>query len=170
MLRISEFARAGNVTVRTLHFYDEMGLLRPAHVSHETGYRRYSLAQIAELQRIRSFKDMGFALDEILDLRKHAPSSAELRRALLERREALRARVHEDAGRLARIEARLGGLDPDDKCDSQVFYGEVREQFVASQREKLNSYEEADGLLRTRAQDRSATAHRRTRYDLALLY
>jgi DNA-binding transcriptional MerR regulator len=147
MLRISEFARAGNVTVRTLHFYDEMGLLRPAHVSSETGYRRYSPAQIAELNRIQSFKDMGFALDEILDLLRQPPSSAELRRILLERREALRSRVREDAGRLARIEARLSSLNGPGESDAVVLFGETQEQWVASLREKLGSYDQTEELF-----------------------
>jgi DNA-binding transcriptional MerR regulator len=64
MLPISEFARAGNVTVRALRFYDELGLLSPAYVVPGNGYRRYSPTQFARLNQIQAFKDMGFLLQE----------------------------------------------------------------------------------------------------------
>ena len=89
MLRISEFARAGNVTIRALRFYDEVGILRPAHVSPDTGYRRYDAAQIAELNRIQAFKDMGFALGEIAGLLRRRLSTKELREILEQRRQML---------------------------------------------------------------------------------
>jgi DNA-binding transcriptional MerR regulator len=147
MLRISEFARAGNVTVRTVRFYDEVGLLRPAHVSYESGYRSYSSAQIAQLNQIQAFKDMGFALGEILDLLRRPLNARELRGVLRERREALRGRVREDVGRLARIEARLSSLEGGGTSDSQVLFGETREQWVVSVREKLGSYDETEQLF-----------------------
>jgi len=147
MLRISEFARAANVTIRTLRFYDEVGLLRPAHVSPESGYRGYSPAQFAELNRIQTFKDMGFALGEILELLRRPLKADELRRALQERREILRERVREDVGRLARIEARLGSIEEAGKSAPMVLFGETRERWVASMRETLASYDETDALF-----------------------
>jgi len=147
MLRISEFARAGNVTIRALRFYDQVGLLRPAHVSPETGYRRYTPAQIAELNRIQAFKDMGFALGEIADLLRQRPTAIQLRQILEERRKSLQARVREDVGRLGRIEARLRSLESLAASDTLVLLGQTERQWVVSAREKLASYEEADALL-----------------------
>lgn len=147
MLRISDFARAGNVTVRALRFYDQVGLLRPAHVSPETGYRRYTPAQIAELNRIQAFKDMGFALGEIADLLRQRPGASQLRQILQERRKSLQARVREDAGRLERIEARLRSLDTLSESDPLVLFGKTGRQWVVSVREKLGNYDEADALL-----------------------
>lgn len=147
MLRISEFARAGNVTIRALRFYDELGILRPAHVSHETGYRRYDATQIAELNRIQAFKDMGFALNEIASLLRQRLSAKDLRQILEQRRDMLQGRVREDVGRLERIEARLRSLDSPVESDPLVLFGRTNEQWVVSVREKLNTYDEADGLL-----------------------
>src|SRR5215472_6701133 len=127
MLRISEFARAGNVTIRALRFYDEVGLLRPAHVSPENGYRRYNPTQIAELNRIQAFKDMGFALGEIADLLRQPLSASQLRQILEERRKTLQARVSEDVGRLERIEARLRSLESLVGSDPLVLFGRTRE-------------------------------------------
>src|SRR5882724_193962 len=147
MLRISEFARAGNVTIRTLRFYDEVGLLRPAHVSPESGYRGYSPAQFEELNRIQTFKDMGFALGEILELLLKPLSAEALRGVLQDRREILRDRVREDVGRLTRIEARLDSLQEPGESAPLVLFGETRQQWVASLREKLASYGETDALF-----------------------
>jgi DNA-binding transcriptional MerR regulator len=148
MLRISEFARTGNVSARTLRFYDEVGLLRPAHISSESGYRGYSSAQIVQLNQIQAFKDMGFALGEILNLLLRPPNAQELREVLRKRREVLRGRVREDVGRLARIDARLLSLEGGGKSDPLVLFGKTREQWVVSVREKLGSYDQTDDLFR----------------------
>jgi DNA-binding transcriptional MerR regulator len=54
MVSIGEFARLGGVSVRALRHYDEIGLLRPASVDPETGYRCYAPAQLGQLNRINS--------------------------------------------------------------------------------------------------------------------
>jgi DNA-binding transcriptional MerR regulator len=64
MFSIGEFARLGTVSVRTLRHYDEIGLLRPARVDPETGYRSYSAGQLAQLNRIIALKDLGFSLEQ----------------------------------------------------------------------------------------------------------
>ena len=46
MFSIGEFARLGGVSVRTLRHYDEIGLLRPAMVDQDTGYRGYAADQL----------------------------------------------------------------------------------------------------------------------------
>lgn len=63
MFKIGEFARLG-VTVRALHHYDALGLLRPADVS-EGGYRLYAPGQLATLRHITALKGLGYTLNEI---------------------------------------------------------------------------------------------------------
>jgi len=63
-LKIGELADATGVTVRTLHYYDEVGLLKPVLVT-EAGHRLYDIQSITGLYRIIAMKDMGFSLDEI---------------------------------------------------------------------------------------------------------
>lgn len=62
--RVGELAKLTGVTVRTLHHYDEIGLLVP---TQRTGsdYRQYGTADVARLQQILSLRQLGFALDEI---------------------------------------------------------------------------------------------------------
>jgi DNA-binding transcriptional MerR regulator len=65
MLQIGEFSRLGRVSVKTLHYYDEIGLLRPAEVDAWSGYRYYTTAQLFRLQEIVSLKQIGFSISEI---------------------------------------------------------------------------------------------------------
>jgi len=64
LLQIGEVARASGLTVRTLHHYDEIGLLVPSARS-EAGYRLYGDADVRRLYRILALRGMGFPLEEI---------------------------------------------------------------------------------------------------------
>ncbi|MDR2909528.1 MAG: MerR family transcriptional regulator [Oscillospiraceae bacterium] len=65
MYRIGMFSKLGKVTVKTLHHYNEVGLLTPAHVDDETGYRYYTTAQLFRLNEIIALRQMGFSIPEI---------------------------------------------------------------------------------------------------------
>src|SRR5687767_4758516 len=65
--RVGEVARLAHITVRTLHHYDEIGLLAPSGRS-ESGYRRYSEADLQRLHQILLFRELGFPLDAIQQL------------------------------------------------------------------------------------------------------
>jgi DNA-binding transcriptional MerR regulator len=64
MFSIGEFARLGGVSVRTLRHYDEIGLLGPATVDPDTGYRGYSARQLGQLNRIIALKELGLSLSQ----------------------------------------------------------------------------------------------------------
>lgn len=68
-IKIGDLATMTGTTVRTLHYYDEIGLLKPVQVT-EKGHRLYNMQSITELYKIMSMKDIGFNLDEIKDLIK----------------------------------------------------------------------------------------------------
>src|SRR6266550_5107922 len=61
---VGEVAGLAGVTVRTLHHYDEIGLLSPGERS-PTGYRRYGEADLERLQQILYYRELGFSLEEI---------------------------------------------------------------------------------------------------------
>ena len=102
-LKVGELARRTGLTVRTLHHYDEIGLLKPS-LHTEAGYRLYTRADVARLQQVLSLRQLGFALEEIRDcldrpgfaplevIRLHVArlrEQIELQRKLCERLEAL---------------------------------------------------------------------------------
>ena len=61
---VKQLARLSNVSVRTLHWYDEKGLLKPAFLG-ENGYRYYEEDQLFTLQQILFFRELNFTLDDI---------------------------------------------------------------------------------------------------------
>lgn len=65
MYQIGLFSKINQVTIKTLHHYDEIDLFKPAKIDKKTGYRYYELGQAYELHKITSLKQMGFSLDEI---------------------------------------------------------------------------------------------------------
>jgi MerR family transcriptional regulator, thiopeptide resistance regulator len=64
--KVGAVARMAGVTVRTLHHYDEIGLLRPTGRS-DAGYRRYTDADLERLARILFYRELEFGLDQIRD-------------------------------------------------------------------------------------------------------
>jgi len=105
------FARLAQVSVRTLHHYDEIGLLAPAQVDERTAYRWYSADQLARLHRILALRDLGFSLGEIQPIVDEQVSLDELRGMLRLRRAEATGRIAAEAERLARVEARLGQIE-----------------------------------------------------------
>src|SRR5262245_46172380 len=61
---VKKVARMSGVSVRTLHFYDEVGLLKPAYHG-ANGYRFYEEEQLLMLQQILFYRELGFALKQI---------------------------------------------------------------------------------------------------------
>ena len=64
-MQIKEFAEFTGVSVRTLHYYDEIGLLRPAHVDKATGYRFYDETSLLRMQEILFYRELDFSLKSI---------------------------------------------------------------------------------------------------------
>ncbi len=67
-LLIKEFAAICGTTVRTLHYYDEIGLLKPAFVDDGNGYRWYDERSFERMQEIMFFRELGFSLKNILEI------------------------------------------------------------------------------------------------------
>ena len=67
-LKIGEFSKMMQVTVKTLRHYEQKGLLVPDEVDEWTGYRYYSIAQMQRLGTIRGLQRQGFTLEEIKEL------------------------------------------------------------------------------------------------------
>ena len=66
-MKVSEVAKLTGITVRTLHYYDEIGLLKPSTVT-ESGYRLYSPKDLDLLQQILFFRELDFPLNDIREI------------------------------------------------------------------------------------------------------
>ena len=67
-MQIKEFADFTGVSVRTLHYYDEIGLLKPAYVENSTGYRYYDEVCLERMQEILFYRELDFPLKNICEL------------------------------------------------------------------------------------------------------
>ena len=111
MFRIGEFAQIAQVSGRQLRFYDQLGLLQPAHTDPETGYRYYSIRQLPRLNSILALKELGLSLDQIAPLLKNGISPGELRAMLTMKRAQLEQTLREEEARLKHIESRIAQID-----------------------------------------------------------
>ena len=117
MFRIGEFAQIAQVSGRQLRFYDQLGLLQPAHVDAQTGYRYYSIRQLPRLNSILALKELGLSLEQIGPLLDRGMSPAELRSMLTLKRAQLERSLREEESRLRHIESRIAQIDRDGKAD-----------------------------------------------------
>ena len=67
-MRIKEFAQTTGVSVRTLHYYDEIGLLKPAYLERSTGYRYYDESSLLRMQQILFYRELDFSLKSIAEI------------------------------------------------------------------------------------------------------
>jgi MerR family transcriptional regulator, thiopeptide resistance regulator len=107
---VGEMARLSGVTVRTLHHYDDIGLL-PASGRTEAGYRTYGEGDVDRLRAILTYRELGLGLDEVaMAIDSDAGSLPALRSA--------RVRVQERIGRLEAVKASLdAAIDAETRGD-----------------------------------------------------
>jgi DNA-binding transcriptional MerR regulator/effector-binding domain-containing protein len=113
MFSIGEFARLGGVSARTLRHYDEIGLLRPATVDPDSGYRGYAAPQLGQLNRIMALKELGLSLTQVRVLLAGVTLD-ELRGMLALRRAQLEQELEQHRNELLRVEARLRSIARED--------------------------------------------------------
>jgi DNA-binding transcriptional MerR regulator len=107
-LTVSQVAKLAGVTVRTLHHYDEVGLVRPSERS-EAGYRLYEDRDLERLQQVLFFRELGFPLEEIARIVNDP--SFDVRAALRMQRELLRERAERAQALLRAVEQALEALE-----------------------------------------------------------
>jgi predicted transcriptional regulator YdeE/DNA-binding transcriptional MerR regulator len=129
MIKIGDFSKLAHVSIKTLHHYDHMGLLKPIHVDRYSGYRYYDIGQLSLLNRILAFKDLGLSLEQVTELLHANLSTAEMRGMLRLKRMELATRVDEEQARLVRVEQRLRQLE----MDGDLLHSEVAVKDVPAQ-------------------------------------
>jgi DNA-binding transcriptional MerR regulator len=110
MIKIGDFSKLSLVSIKTLRYYDEMGLLKPVNVDRFTGYRYYSASQLPRLNRILALKDLGFSLEQIAQVLNEGVSLEQLRGMLRLKQAELQQHITGEQERLARISARLNDI------------------------------------------------------------
>jgi DNA-binding transcriptional MerR regulator len=131
-LTVKQLAAISGVTVRTLHHYDEIGLLKPAYVG-ENGYRYYERDQLLRLQQILFHREFGVPLNEIADL-------LDMERedqvgVLMRHRERLEAEAKRYADLIQTIDRTIAGIKGHDNMKNADLYrgfsAEKQEEYEA---------------------------------------
>jgi len=147
-MHIGELAQATGVTVRTLHHWEELGLVHARRATN--GYRDYAAEDIARVRSVAAWRELGLSLEEIRRLLAGGATTAQL--------EEHRSRLTAEAARLAvmteavtrALEARSMGIELDPAEIREVFDGDDPSQHAAEARERWGQT------------DAYAESHRRT--------
>lgn len=153
MLKIGEFARLSQVSMKTLRHYDRLSLLRPSHTDPENGYRLYQIEQLADMMRIQALKDCGFALEEIAPLLQTYDVRA-IEALLYQRVTAQQKVVADEQARLQRLIARIKLLSATEHTPHyDVVLKQTQSLTLIGLRQLLASRDEI-GALAERARER----------------
>lgn len=149
MLKVGELAERTGLTVRTLHYYEEIGLLAPSHRS-AAGHRLYTEGDVARLHRIALLRGLGLTLEQVagaLLMRQPTPLVELVERHL----QAIEARLVEQQrlrDRLAALAARLrggGAVGIDGLIDEIEVMTRIETYYTEAQRATLQARAEAMG-------------------------
>ncbi|MBU6360347.1 MAG: MerR family transcriptional regulator [Chloroflexi bacterium] len=111
MLRIGDFSRLAQVSIVTLRHYDDVGLMKPAHIDRFTDYRYYTLDQLPRLNRILALKDLGFSLEQIVRLLNDNIPVEQMKGMLRLRQGDIERQIAEEQIKLVRIATRLRQIE-----------------------------------------------------------
>lgn len=146
MLKIGDFSTLSRTSVKTLRYYDELGLLQPSFVDHTSGYRYYSVTLLPRLHRILVLKDMGFPLEQIAKMLEKDLNLDELKGMFLLRQAEQEQKVREEQSRLERVRERLSLIEKEKTMPNDVVIKQIPAQWIASIRDVIPSYP-AVGML-----------------------
>lgn len=127
---VNALAKIAGVSVRTLHYYDQVGLLKPSTIQ-KNGYRVYEERELLLLQQILFFRELDFSVEEIKQI--FSSSAFDLRQALQDHRALIELKKKRLSGLLKTIDATLKKLDqttPMDDQDMKELYDTFGEETV----------------------------------------
>lgn len=127
-MKIGEFSKLSHITVKALRFYEKVGLLIPTEVDKQTGYRFYETGQLHEAAEIKSYRQLGFTIEEI----KAIKNGVDKKIILATKAEILKAQRDDIDVRLSVINYILEGKEVQYQVimkeipETTVYYSEVR--------------------------------------------
>ena len=135
LYKIGMFAAMNHMTVKTLRFYEEQGLLMPALIHPETGYRYYTLSQMAVPHQISALKQAGFTLEEIA----HINAGADEEAVLLKKKAELLAKIADLTRQIAVVDGYLSKKKTG--LSAPVLIKTIPQTTVAFMQIRLESYD-----------------------------
>jgi DNA-binding transcriptional MerR regulator len=114
-LKVGEFSRLCQVPVKTLRYYDEIGLFAPSQIDRFTSYRYYTLEQLPRIHRIMALKELGLSLEQIAQLLDSNLESDQLHEMFLDKQREVQGRVEAELERLALVKFHLRQIEMESK-------------------------------------------------------
>jgi len=156
---VKKLAKLSGVSIRTLHFYDEIGLLKPARYG-DNGYRYYEEEQLLLLQQVLFFRELGFQLNDIqrilgsddFDKIQALNSHRHILKASLERTDKLLRTIDKTIAHLKgnltmRDEELFQGFDPVKQKEYEKYLidsGRVTQEEIDKGRERIKDWKKED--------------------------
>ncbi len=104
MFSIGQFSKITGLTVKTLRFYHEKGLLVPPCIDDETGYRYYNEAAVEKTRGIIALRDLGFSVADIVEIMESCADESDLIEHLRQRKALLGKQIRDQRQMLARLD------------------------------------------------------------------
>jgi len=139
MYKISAFSKLSRVSVKTLRYYDDFGILKPIAVDEASGYRYYSAEQLLTVQRIIAYKELGLTLELIKPLLDTQATPQLVISTLERKRNELEHLIQEANRQINEIDHRIRHIDADVELNekSPVALQTIAPQLVASIRDTI---------------------------------
>ncbi len=142
MYKIGVFSKMNKITVKTLRYYDEIGLFKPNYVDEVTGYRYYSSSQLPRLHRIIALKNIGFSLNEIIITIDEDTEINNMIVKLKDKQSEIFKIIKKEQKKLEQIKSYLKNLKEEDvKMKYNVILKKLPEVIVASMRTIIPNYD-----------------------------
>lgn len=135
LYKIGMFAAMNHITVKTLRFYEEQGLLMPTCINQENGYRYYTLSQMAVIHQITALKRAGFTLEEIARINSGADEQSVLRK----KKSELLAKIADLTRQIAVVDGYLSKQKT--RLSTPVLVKTIPETTVAAMKTRIESYD-----------------------------
>ena len=132
-MQIKEFAEQIGVSVRTLHYYDEIGLLKPSEVDVQNGYRFYDERSLERMQEILFYRELDFSLKTIAQIL--SSPDYDKQQALTRQRKLLLAKKE----RLERLINALDGLEKGEGFMKNNEYEKLKNEYAEEVRQRWGS-------------------------------
>lgn len=139
LYRIGMFSKMNQVTIKTLRYYDEVGLFRPRFIDPDNGYRYYSSSQLEPLHRLLALRRIGYSIEEI----KQVQDGVSEQRILRRKKQQLMKEISERMSMLSQIE---GYLQQEEESYHMVVK-RLPEVIVASMKKVIPNFESLSSIM-----------------------
>lgn len=156
-MHIREFAKLAGVTVRTLHYYDEIGLLKPTFVDEQNGYRFYDEENLVRMQEILFYRELDFSLRDIAVIM--SSPDHDRKKALKEQKSLLILKKQRLERLISALDSAMKGEDMSMNIFDNSEFEAQRDKYAAEARERWGNtpaYEEYTDKTSGRSNEKSS--------------